>query len=98
VCLLVGCGASSGGGRIDVPALEQELATVIRLEKLGQGTEFDIAVSCSNPPADGLQFSCRVDQATHGQVVNSWTDVVTCRAPGDAVAQRCVSESGYALQ
>jgi hypothetical protein len=97
-CLLVGCGAYSGGGAVDIPGLEQELATVIRLEKLGQGTEFDIAVSCSNPQADGLHYSCRVDQASHGTVVNSWIDPVTCRAPGDGVAQRCVSASGYALQ
>jgi hypothetical protein len=97
-CLLAGCGGSAGGGPVDVHGLEVELATVLRLERIGQGTEFDVAVSCSNPQADGLHFSCHVDAVAHGRVASSWTDAVTCRPPGVGVAQRCVSASGYALQ
>jgi hypothetical protein len=81
-----------------VPGLEQELATVIRLEKIGEGTELDVTVSCADAQGDGLHFSCRVNAASPGHPLNAWTDSVTCRAPGDGVAQRCVSASGYALQ
>lgn len=96
--LAAGCGGSAGGGAIDVPGLEHELATVTRLEQLTAGYEFDMHASCAPSQSDGLRFSCRVDATSHGTPVNSWTVVVTCRPPGEAAGPRCVSDTGYALQ
>jgi hypothetical protein len=94
----VGCGASSNGGQIDVAGLQEELATVIHLEKLAQGFDFTVKVSCVPSGSDGLQFACRVDAATPKRPTQSWTAVVTCRPPGGDNTQRCLSDTGEALQ
>jgi len=96
--LAAGCGASSSGGQIDVPGLQHELATVIHLEKLVQGFDFSVDVSCVPSASGDLQFACRVDAATPNRPTLSWTVMVTCHPPGTDGAQRCVSDTGDALQ
>jgi hypothetical protein len=96
--LAAGCGASSNGGQIDVPGLQHELATVIHLEKLVQGFDFTVNVSCLPSASGDLQFACRVDAATPNRPTLSWTVMVTCHPPGTQSVQRCVSDTGEALQ
>lgn len=95
--ILGGCGSTSADGQIDVPRLQQELARVIHLEKLAQGFDFTVDVSCSPSANDGLHFDCHVDLARANNPTQSATVIVTCRPPG-AEAQRCVSDTGDALQ
>jgi hypothetical protein len=92
-----GCGSSSGDGPIDVPALEVELATVMRLQQLSVGSELDVKASCV-PAGSDSSFSCRLDASSRGTPVNSWTIAVACRPPGEGDVPRCTSENGYALQ
>ncbi len=96
--LVAGCGASSNGGQIDVPGLQHELETVIHLEKLVQGFDFTVNVSCLPSPSGDLQFACRVDATTPNRPILSWTVMVSCHPPGTEDAQRCVSDTGDALQ
>jgi hypothetical protein len=97
VAVLAGCGSTSAGGPIDVPALEYELTTVTRLQQLSVGSELEVHASCA-PAGSELQFSCRVDATSHGTPVNAWTIAVSCRPPGEAAGPRCTSDNGYALQ
>jgi hypothetical protein len=92
-----GCGARTGGDGIDVASLDFELASVVRLDKLGQGFEFDVHAACA-PTSDAFHFLCRVDAIKPNQPVNSWDETVTCGPPGDASTYRCATDSGYVLQ
>jgi hypothetical protein len=96
--LIAGCGASSNAGQIDVPGLQHELETVIHLEKLVQGFDFTVKATCLPSPSGDLQFACRVDATTPNRPTLSWTVMVTCHPPGTESAQRCVSDTGEALQ
>ncbi len=96
--LASGCGASSKGAPIDVAGLQQELATVIHFEKLAQGFDFTVSVSCLSTASDGLQFACGVNAATPRRPTLSWTVMVTCQPPGATSAPRCASDTGDALQ
>ena len=91
-----GCGAQATGGTVDVKALNYELASVIRLDKLAQGFIFDVHVQCD--PTDASHLSCQVDALKPGYPDNSWNETVTCRPPRDPADYRCVTDSGYVLQ
>jgi hypothetical protein len=93
-----GCRGSSAGDKIDVPALERELETIIHLKLLAQGFDYKATVACVPSGSDGLHFSCRVDARNPLRPTQSWTESVTCRRRSEATAQRCVSSSGDALQ
>jgi hypothetical protein len=91
-----GRAARAPGDEIEVAALNFELASVVRLDQLRQGFEFDVHAACTATNAS--QFSCRVDAIKPGYPVNSWDETVTCGPPGDGSTYRCATESGYVLQ
>ena len=91
-----GCGRASPSSRIDVPALERELAGVIHQRFLAEGYDYEPRVAC-DPAGPPLTYHCAVHVPHHRRV--HWNEVVVCstlaRARG---GQRCSSSSGEALQ
>jgi hypothetical protein len=94
--LATGCGRSSPRSEIDVPALERQLETVVHYEKLAQGFDFEVSVSCA--PSAELRYECHVDAATANRPTQSWSELVTCRTPPDTGLPRCTTDTGDALQ
>lgn len=95
---LTGSGSGAASGEISTTRLNQELASVLYLEKLSQGFDFKVKVVCQPNEGDLVHFACGVQATTAGRPAVFWTEFVTCANPGDAKAQRCETSSGYSLQ
>lgn len=92
----LGAGCGGGSGRVDVPALNDEVGRVVKFSRNAQGFDYDVRVACT--ASDGLHFTCHVDATTPGAPDNAWDEQVTCAPKQVADQPRCVSASGFALQ
>jgi hypothetical protein len=89
----------SRAGRIDVPALDRELAAQFHNQLVAATYLYDVTAACTGSAPDGLSFACVL--STAGPVgsppkVLTWNETVTCQ-PGPTQTQRCESSNGDAL-
>jgi hypothetical protein len=94
VLVLAGCGGSS----IDLDRMNLELATVLRLEKQAEGTDYELQVGCRPRGDSTVAFTCVVYALQDHVLRNTWFEQVTCRTPQPIGEYRCVTASGYVLE
>lgn len=98
--LAAGCGgAAPARDGVDVNRLEQELATVIKIQERADGYDYARGVGARcDATAVPLHFACQVYAILEDKRVNSWQELVDCDPPHNATRFRCFSASGFALQ
>ena len=97
--LVAGCREASSGDRIDVPALERELESVLALQLDAQGfvgTRVD--ADCVGTEDDGLHVLCHAVVTRTGEAPQDRNVTVSCLPEREPGLPRCVTEGGDALQ
>jgi hypothetical protein len=99
VALVIAFTRSHEQEAIDVPSLENELATVVDFRLVAAHFyRRHITVACTQTGTDGLHFTCHVDATNPKLPTQSWDETVACNPPGRSDVPRCFTDRGDALQ